>query len=662
MLIFIAVLSFFGWTLQASCLIKRSFDVSVIFLASILIIALYILGLLGILNLGAKILLILGVLLFFSVHLRYKQFLSEVIYKKPYGLIFFLISISILALASSTRSFSNFSTVDDFSHWARVSKLLVEYQRLLTVSDPLLFHNYPPGTALFHYFFLQLGAFSASGAMFAQGILILSAFTRIFSVIQKEISFFIFLLVSLFILIYSHFFGTSFRTLTVDMVVGLFFGVGLLGYLSDRKSHDVRTSLLTILPIIIVLPLIKLTGILFSLVIVAVAATEAFFSNYSFKNRLKYFIYFSFAVAAIFSSYLSWNAHIKNSHLPSTFSTDLSLAKIVSAFDSKKSSAREQETISAFSRAILTPYKNKSYTPYYWLLVTIFLVFLYYSFSSKIKPTRLGPFVVIFLGFVGYLSVLLILYLFSFSAYEGPRLASMGRYLSSYFFGALFLLFGLILQFFLLIEQSKKVTRLFILGFFLIIAPEIRKTYKSAAEFLVPRVGYIEYTTNYANFVVKQTNNSSNIYFLMQGSNGTENTIFNYGVLPRGSNQSCSSVGEKYFDGDVWTCNKDINDFSNSLKNYDYLFIAYVDKQFNDIYSSLFLNVLHNGALYKISKNEMNLKFEFVSEYKGEIFVPNIFKASSRKIKLLDKIDEKLKNFRTKIYRFEGDIETNLFD
>jgi len=117
----------------------------------------------------------------------------------------------------------------------------------------------------------------------------------------------------------------------------------------------------------------------------------------------------------------------------------------------------------------------------------------------------------------------------------------------------------------------------------------------------------------------------------MQGSNGTEYTIFNYGVLPRRSNQNCWSVGEKYFDGDVWTCNKDTNDFSNSLKNYDYLFIAYVDKQFNDIYSSLFLNVLHNGALYKISKNEMNLKFEFVSEYKGEIFVPNIFKASSRR-------------------------------
>jgi hypothetical protein len=632
MLIFIAVLSFFGWTVEVSCLIKRSFDVSLIFVASILIFILYIFGLLAILNVGAKILLILGVLLFFSAHIKHKQFLSEVLYKKPYGLIFFLISLGILALTTSTRSFSNFSFVDDFSHWARASKLMVEYHRLLNASDPLWFHDYPPGTALFNYFFLQLGAFSSGGAMFAQGILILSAFTRIFSVIQKEISFFIFLSISLFVLIYAHFFGASFHTLSVDMILGLFFGVGLLGYLSDRQSHDVWTSFSSILPIILVLPLIKLTGILFSFVIVAVASTEAFSLSHSFKNRLKYFIFFTFAVAATFSSYLSWNAHVKNSHLPSTFSTDLSPAKILGGFDADKSSAREQETLSAFSRAVLTPYKNKSYKPYYWLLVTIFLVFLYYSFSTKIKPTRLGPFVVIFLGFLGYLAVLLILYMFSFGAHEGPKLASMGRYLNSYLFGVLFLLFGLILQYFLLIEKSKKVTKLFILSFFLIIAPEVVKTYKSTIEFLFPRVGNIEYIANYADFVVKQTNNSSSIYFLMQGSDGTENTIFNYGVLPRVSNRGCWSVGEKYFDADVWTCNEDKKDFSNSLKRYDYLFIAYVDKRFNDKYSSLFLNELHNGSLYKISRNEMNLKFEFVSEYKGDIFVPNIFRVGSGRL------------------------------
>ena len=65
--------------------------------------------------------------------------------------------------------------------------------------------------------------------------------------------------------------------------------------------------------------------------------------------------------------------------------------------------------------------------------------------------------------------------------------------------------------------------------------------------------------------IKKHSAENSHIYFIWQGSNGTENTIFNYGIMPRDNNRGCWSVGEPYGDGDVWTCKMTSLEFEQSL-------------------------------------------------------------------------------------------------
>ena len=71
---------------------------------------------------------------------------------------------------------------------------------------------------------------------------------------------------------------------------------------------------------------------------------------------------------------------------------------------------------------------------------------------------------------------------------------------------------------------------------------------------------------------------SDKIYFVAQNTNGLERVMFYYAMLPYTSSMSwCWSIGEKYFEGDVWTCNTGLVDL---LKGYDYLALYTGDAQF----------------------------------------------------------------------------------
>ena len=78
------------------------------------------------------------------------------------------------------------------------------------------------------------------------------------------------------------------------------------------------------------------------------------------------------------------------------------------------------------------------------------------------------------------------------------------------------------------------------------------------------------------------------IYFISQASNGYERLIFNYDVAPNTVNTECWSLGDKYYDGDVWTCDYTIDKFKNILKEYDYIVINKADNNFTSKYHELF--------------------------------------------------------------------------
>ena len=86
---------------------------------------------------------------------------------------------------------------------------------------------------------------------------------------------------------------------------------------------------------------------------------------------------------------------------------------------------------------------------------------------------------------------------------------------------------------------------------------------------------------------------------IWQKSNGLEIGIIRYDLLPRFIEGG--SFGKKYNTEDIYTSNISEFDFFNSLREFDYLLLAFTDNNFWTIYGNLF--------------NEINLESDFLIEY-----------------------------------------------
>ena len=83
--------------------------------------------------------------------------------------------------------------------------------------------------------------------------------------------------------------------------------------------------------------------------------------------------------------------------------------------------------------------------------------------------------------------------------------------------------------------------------------------------------------------------------------------MFYYAMLPNTISMSwCWSLGEKYFEGDVWTCQQAL---SGLLNGFDYLALYRGDDQFWDNNSAIFDPAAIGGArgLYQINRQNDEL-------------------------------------------------------
>jgi hypothetical protein len=106
----------------------------------------------------------------------------------------------------------------------------------------------------------------------------------------------------------------------------------------------------------------------------------------------------------------------------------------------------------------------------------------------------------------------------------------------------------------------------------------------------------------FAEKIKRQIEPNQKIYFIAQNSNGIERVMFYYAMLPNTVSMSwCWSLGDKYFEGDVWTCNQNLNGL---VDDYDYLALYRGDDQFWAKNQSFFDRTSVGGTqgLYKITR------------------------------------------------------------
>lgn len=608
------ILPVLGYSFFINYLFKLPLERLVLPVCSCIILVLYISGIYNLLAYTATILIYAGFLFsafFFILHIKNKTIKTFLTYNS----IFFIAGVIFLILLTQSHYYSYLSFNDDFSHWGRISKVISYNNRLANTNDPVWFIDYPPGTALFHYFSMRLSEYSENAAYFSQGFLIICAYTFLFSVLNvKKLSITLFCLFYFYLLSFS--FGHGFHTLAVDLLVGVLFGTVLTAYWFNCESPKI---ILLISPVILLLPLIKSVGTFFAIISLIIITLDWMIITLNNKNKkvIPGVIYITSIFIILFTIQYSWKDHLHNEGADSTFSTNISFSKIAESFDSSTSTERQKTTIENFLKK-LSPIPSTQFSGvwegfYSWLvffLILCAIMTVHFSTNKNNKKKLAVFFIGLYTGLFIYLFSLLILYMFSFSEYEGVRTGSLDRYLKIY------LISIVIFQSFVLlnihISKNKNIinTILFSIILCLCIFPNFGKAVKGIKLPLKnwsvesKRTSDVEKIIDYTKEIKVVIPDNSHIYFIWQNNKGYLSHLFGYEMIPRNTNYGCWSIGDKYYEEDIWTCSQINTDkFIEILEKYDFLFIGKADQNFWGRFQELFkINDMHDGALFKINK------------------------------------------------------------
>ena len=580
-------------------------------LAAGLVGILYLWGLAGLLRPGSYLIVAVGLCLFVFSLARTDWAWRHVRQISPALVVF-----TVLAAAVSWRlQDAEFAGWDEFSHWGLASKVLIQTHALATTDSPILFKDYPPGSALFHDL-LSLGSgFSESRMYFAQAILVLAALTALCvgASWPGALATFAFGYFGLFA------FAKGIQSMDVDHLVALFFGCGLGSYFLSRDAGRVAR----LVPVVFALPLLKNVGLLLAVFMVCAAIADQLLTGRPSRRQMVVILLLAIAP---FAASRTWSRHVKALRTPATFSLEISAGSVRNSFSADRSSARDRATIAAFRRALTTTpvgplrvsqeiglrkFKLPNLNGAGLTVAAWALVFgLVAATLLAVQPDRLARVRMLSSSFwlaacgVCYAFGLLVLYLYSFSEYEGVRLASFARY-----FGILFLGVGLIVLAWALSGSRnggwrgavcKGVVAGLAVGmayeapeaavlFALEPSPNIRDQRRHIQQVLRP--------------ALSRAGRGNRVFMVWQGSTGFELYAGRYEAVPVATNLGCWSLGSPRFAGDVWTCRLSPDQWAAMLENFEFVVLGRTDQAFWDDYGGLFKGS-RNAAVYKVVKPE----------------------------------------------------------
>lgn len=567
-----------------------------------IVLFLYYFALFDFLIFGAYAALCLGLalILFYllSKKLSFKSFKKNI-------LVILLITLPFIIFYISISSQFKFLLWDEFSFWASSQRLIFETDQLFKENSPIFFKSYPPSQQLFQYYFTKIFFWSEKNVLYAQIFWILSALLCVSSsLISDSLRLSITFLISCTFL---YFFRYNFSTIYSDALLSVCFAAAVaLAY--SQKPQYLNTILFSI--VISSLILIKEIGILLALVAFTIFCTSRFItlyqSNSSYRNSLLSLFTPTLSILmCIWLTLKSWTWYTASINAPRDF-----VLPSLSIFTEPSFQTRILNTLNEFILRVTKPgylsilENNLSLGPSLVVLLSTIIVLCVVLIVRSPSAQRLKISValsILFFGFFGYLFALLYSYLFVFTEYEGIRLASFERYLSSYLLAWLLIIFSLLSELFFKIYNKKSFTLFlcfFILFSYLIpknFINDVKSIHSSGHDFEL-----FEDINKFALEIKPHLNASDKVFFIAQNSNGLERVMFYYAMLPYTTSMSwCWSLGNKYFDGDVWTCDRDLADM---LNGFSYIAIYRADVQFWNIVGKLFdpKSIGDTRGLYKI--------------------------------------------------------------
>lgn len=588
------------------------------FWACFVVTSMYFFAIVGRLQWGAGITLGLGCVAGLIELWRYKK------YPQKNNQNIFVILVWFVPITVSYFSIPNdfmFLLWDEVGGWARSQKLIYDTNALLNANSPFSLRSYPPGQQIFQYYITKTTFWSEKNLLLAQNLFLFSALLAIVGALFKRSLWACIVYLTILPIIY--FFNFDYNTIYADpLIAAVFAGCLALALKPSEGRADVWVLAICLSGFL----LLKDIALVFTALIVFVYALRVFDSSLQTdstenSNQLKDMIKnMAVCIATVCIIILSWKWYVS---VIGTAKTEV-IRLTLDGFMQEPYRQRAGTTITAFINALLKPgyfvgqFKTLSlnFSMLLVMLMTIGLSGLIVLISPKEK--KLSAFLIVLAcatGAVGYLLFLLLLYLTYFTEYEGTRLASFDRYSMTYLLAWLVVTFAWLMS--VIAERFKNIYATLIpLGCALLVYFFVpAKFFSDIKKLPLDQVSFEKRKATQAlsDQVRKYIKPGEKVYFLAQNTNGYERHLFDYAMLPYPPND-CWSVGKKYNEGDVWTCDRPLGLL---LKDYSYLAIYAADDRFWKDNAELFEpnGVGRARGVYKIKVTPSNqYRLQLVSE------------------------------------------------
>lgn len=252
----------------------------------------------------------------------------------------------------------------------------------------------------------------------------------------------------------------------------------------------------------------------------------------------------------------------------------------------------------------------------------ILILYCVFRLSAVRKQKNFIFQLLIFIGLYLYSGMILITYLVGFDEYESTTLASVDRYLGSYFLGLFIVTIFMLIRYIINLRNNRLSSTIkisFILFILLSIMPInnlvdntlLQQTSTTARHQI--REPY-EDMLKYKNLLDPK---KDRVYIISQNTTGLDYYVLIYNFTPVRTQPWARtwSLGKPYSADDQWTANISVGEWAKRLKGYSYVYLFNVDDRFINDYGQLFENIndIKNKNLYSVRKIGDSVTLKIVS-------------------------------------------------
>lgn len=524
---------------------------------------------------------------------------------------------------------------DEYSHWSLASKEMFYTNKLLPESG-ILIVKYPPFPTILQYLFNKtIGIYSQGTEIFANYILGFSLLLPLFENINSK-SKMQNICIEITILCIPAVFNSIifYEGIYVDAMLGL-----LIGYIFYQvyMQKDVKFLKLSVLLAFIAMSLTKATGLYIALILICsyVLATiiEIITKKYNIKKYInenkRKLISIVLLIMILLVTSFSWKIYSKE------MQTAIVDFEVYKKEESKEKNLRLIEAIGSTATTLLgSTEKSADYDQsnrllfkdlttqyalkapiritimYVTILIIIASIIIYKFINNEEKSKYKNSIIAILIGLILYIAFLQLAYLVKFGFQERLIHASLDRYINTYLLGFFILLVSIIIKKIVNTNKNQKhILAIFIMCILLITQIQQITDATIASGTYNAQMRYdVKDMNKMSEFLNESLEDGERVYVVNQNPNvSLKETFIKYILAPKFKTQVNPRFDKELaerLDGDI------LEIWSKILtQKYDYIYIYKNDEYFEEMTKELFEEEIKENIIYKIQKEENNIKF-----------------------------------------------------